>query len=484
MEQTILPIAPQVFWGLVTLAGIVAGSFLIGWAMPRLPRKDETPPLDRLKSRMGLDHLNAGLFLILLLLWAAIFLMLVGGFLILLWTIIWQATPATPDQVWDWRFSLAKLTALTATLGAVVAFPFTLIRIRLTRRQTETAEEALFNDKINAAATDLAARREVTRVVEQGGKEVVLTEWEDDLVTRAAAIDRLEGLASERPNEAGRIARQLSIYVRELSREFPAKELPDDIAPEEIHAWIRSTPPARPDMEKAAQSLGRLQKIDNNNLVPSDIDLRGANLQGFDLSESLFNYSRMTATHMQGAYLYGAEMQGANLIGAQMQGAHLDRAQMQGVNLNRAQMQGVFLRDAQMQRADLNWAQMQEADLYGAQMQGADLNLAQLQNAFLFGTQMQGADLNGVQMQGALLNRAQMDEHTSLIATTLRGAAISEADDTTTAQLQDFWDDVFADGSVQLPEDETRPSHWENDTHHRLDFDDKWRAWQATLSPE
>jgi hypothetical protein len=35
-------------------------------------------------------------------------------------------------------------------------------------------------------------------------------EWEDDVVRRNAAIDRLEGLVRERPEEAERVARLLS----------------------------------------------------------------------------------------------------------------------------------------------------------------------------------------------------------------------------------------------------------------------------------
>jgi len=52
----------------------------------------------------------------------------------------------------------------------------------------------------------------------------VLNECADDLVTRNAAIDRLEGLPEERPEAVRRIARMLSVCVRESSREYPAKD--------------------------------------------------------------------------------------------------------------------------------------------------------------------------------------------------------------------------------------------------------------------
>lgn len=62
-------------------------------------------------------------------------------------------------------------------------------------RQAALQDESLFNDKINAAAADLATQRQVTTVLGEKDNRTVLTEWEDDVVTRCAAIDRLEGLA-------------------------------------------------------------------------------------------------------------------------------------------------------------------------------------------------------------------------------------------------------------------------------------------------
>ena len=124
--------------------------------------------MTRLQAELGLDRLPAGIFAAGAVLWVII---LIALFLGLLWTIASAALhgpaliPGGPDRA---ALHPDSLAALTATLGAVVALPLTLIKVRLTRQQTDTAEEALFNDKINAAATDLAARRQVTRVVEHG----------------------------------------------------------------------------------------------------------------------------------------------------------------------------------------------------------------------------------------------------------------------------------------------------------------------------
>lgn len=104
-------------------------------------------------------------------------------------------------------------------LAAVVGAPFVAWRSFVAAKQAGIAAESLFNDKINRAAEDLSARRQVTeRATDPSGEVKVLTEWEDDRVKRAAGIERLEGLVEEQPDAAPRAARMLSIYARELSR--------------------------------------------------------------------------------------------------------------------------------------------------------------------------------------------------------------------------------------------------------------------------
>lgn len=314
------------------------------------------------------------------------------------------AIVATVGLLWNVMLNPSETASFRtgALIAAILGAPFIIWRTMVAAKQAAVQEEALFNDKINAAAEGLAARRQVTKALAPGGSYKLHQDfWEDDLVTRASAIDRLEGLAKERPDTAARVARMLSIYVRELSREYPAKEPPKGATPQELRDWAAKLTPIRPDMEKAAQSLGRLLRIDGHDIASADMDLRQANLQGFDLATLNFANARFD----------GAEMQGANLEGAEMQGAYLRGAKMQG------------------------------ADLWGA----------------------------------------KMDENTDLTAATLRGAAVRSMDGTTIAQLRPFWAAIFADGSVQLPEDEERPAQWEEQELGSGDFRTRWRAWQDSL---
>ena len=308
---------------------------------------------------------------------------------------------------------------LIAALGA----PFLAWRTTVAARQADLQGQALFNDKINAATEELAARKQVTRVIKnEDGTETVLTEWADDLVRRAAAIDRLEGLAQEKPDEAIRIARLLSIYVKELSREHPAKPVPEDLSPEDLRLWVQNLKVERPDMERAVQSLSRLNtqiRSQSNDPSTKIVDLRDTNLQGFDLD--------------------GLDLQNAVLAGAQMQGA------------------------------DLNHTQMQEADLSLAQMQGAHLNHAQMQGAGLHHAQMQGADLRWV----------EMDEETNFTPSSLRGAALWRA---TYPRDQNVVNQAFGDASALLP-NMNRPANWPDISLFSPAFRTEWRAWQA-LGPD
>jgi uncharacterized protein YjbI with pentapeptide repeats len=462
---------PETFWGLVGLAAFLVMMIAVFGLLSGVKPEAGDTLLTRLRDRFGMAGLPEGVFALGLILWSVIFCALILG---LLWTIIsaaFHAPARTVESQTALRFVLISLTALTATLGAVVAFPVTLIRIALSRKQTETAEEALFNDKINAAAAGLAARRQVTRVINAGSdKESVVTEWEDDLVTRASAIDRLEGLANERPDITARVARMLSIYVRELSREHPAKEPPVYASPLKLREWAAQLTPIRPDMEKAVQCLGRLQHIDGHDIVTKDIDLRHANLQGFDLA--FLNF--------ESAQFDRAEMQGANLVSVEMQGAFLEGTKMQGALLWDVEMQETYCHDAEMQGAYFGNAKLQGADFWGAKMQGANFMHAELQGTNLHSASLRGAKLAGAKLLGADLTAVKMDENTDLTEASFRGSALSFVDETTMDKLRSHWADIFVDGSAQVPEG-SRPEHWEDDILYIKDFQTRWHAWQDTL---
>lgn len=333
-----------------------------------------------------------------------------------------------------------------ALIAALLGAPFVIWGTVLKHRALDLSNASFFNDKINDALASLYSRRQETRSVTHDGEEQILTEWKDDILQRSAAIDRLEGLAREKPSEAPRIADMLSVYIRELSRTNPALEHrrtkwvalvepeddsepmsesealshlglhPDDVTIEALQNWSRSLRPYRTDVEKAAQTLGRLKGIPGVDAEAIRIDLRGANLQHFDLA----------ARQADGL---DAMFSGAKMAKARLEGAFLDKAHLEDVNLANARMEG--------------------ARLDGARMQGARLR----------GTRLEGASLRGTQIEGVALWK-----------TNLTGAEGLSPEQLATA---------FGDGSVTLPEGMDPPAHWPD---CELDWETlkteraKWRA--------
>ena len=482
-----LPFPPRMVGGVVTLVGLALATFLVYALLSGGPRPRGK---GRVQRQLGLDDVSPGVFLIAAIAWGVLAAVLFYGLLALVLDVLWhpmaQRAPSpvsrflsglsgeAAGEKWDFRFRLAQMAALAGVLGAVVALPLTLNRLRLTRESNETAREALFNQKITEAAADLHAQRQVTK--HDGNGKAQFNGWEDDVARRNAAIDRLEGLVRERsetaPDKATaeRVARLLSVYLRELSREYPVKRhvrmdlldrmhpsddspplteeealqtlgvSPDEAYTEALRDWAQTLEPARSDMQNAAQTLGRLTKTCGlaENTIP--IDLRKTNLQGFDLSGLDFRKAHLAEAQLQGAYLGGARLDGANFGSAQLQGAHLGGAQLQGAHLGQARLEGAYL----------GWAQLQGADLWCVRLQGADLR------------------------------GARLDELTDLSDATLRGASLRYVDDLTAKQLRPFWPDIFADGSVEIREEE-RPAHWAHEKLRSKEFNEAWRAWQRSI---
>ena len=430
-----LPFSPQAFYTLELLMALVLGSGLVYRLLHRSHNKRPSV-IERVRPFFQLDPLPLGVVFLGVLLWVVLFATLFVGLIYVIAEAVLTPHPDVVDDKWDFRFALAKLTAITAVIGALIAFPFTVWRIRLTREQVKLNDTSLFNEKFSAAATGLAARKQVTQIAQEGDSKTVLTEWADDLVSRAIAIEQLEGLAKERPAEAPRIARILSVYLAEMSRDHPAQQPPKGGDAAELNEWAENLKP-RSDMEKAAQTMGRIRTISGVDLGEVGLDVRFCNLQGCDLKN--LNFDK-------------AIIQGARLQAAQMQ-----RTQMQGADLRDAQMQGARLWDAQMQGANLTWAQMQGANLMDAQMQGASLTKAQ--------------------MQGADLRQTEFDAETNFRGADLSGAQIPSVDFSQPRISAEQLNSAFGDGSTALPAGMARPAHWPKAELDWGDFYDEYNKW-------
>ena len=216
--------------------------------------------------------------------WAALILALPGALLFVgtLATLFHLAVlfpDASSDESMQRRHA-TLLLSLLAAIGALVGLVFGLIRLFAVERQTKAQEEknrlegeALFNDKMTAATTDLYSRR-------QSGDGA----WQDDVPRRNSAIDRLEGLVHERPDQAPRVARLLSVYLRELSG---ADEVPAQTHPYiRAHALMYPKGGSRPlNAEEAAQEL---------NVTAEDISLAALRTWAYN-AETTLGYGKCGA---------------------------------------------------------------------------------------------------------------------------------------------------------------------------------------------
>lgn len=475
--------------------------------------------MNDLRTKLGLAGIHPTIIGLGVTLYILIALILIVGLVVLIIGTIalpFDVSKSPKELRTDFLFSVLRLAGLTTVLGAVIALPFTIVRLGLSTQQTKTARDSLFNEKINAATQGLYARRQVTKAVAPGGSYKLHQDfWQDDIVQRCAAIDRLEGLAEENRDDVPRIARLLSVYVQEVSAEVPAHPAPKDATPKELQEWAKSLPKLRSDLEKAAQTLGRLNTFLQEPMDNGEIDLRDANLQRADLKDLDFRNARLSGAELQGADLRKAQFQKANFQQAHLQRADLSKAQLQNADLRGAHLDFANLTQAQLQRADLTGAQiqsanffeavlqrtvlaqtigpkaeflfarMQYAQLHRAQLQGADFRDANLRQAILNGAMLSGADLNVANLSGADLRGVEFDEKTCLLGANAEGAFFSSSDFRSISNrslMLNFFAGSFGDASVILPDGIT-PGHedWPHSwitTEGRQENAIDWQAWR------
>jgi uncharacterized protein YjbI with pentapeptide repeats len=133
---------------------------------------------------------------------------------------------------------------------------------------------------------------------------------------------------------------------------------------------------------------GRLLQLPHANL--QGLFQEGLAIKGFTAPLSKVNFSGM---NLRGAFIEGADLTDANL-----RGADLSEAVLNGANLR---------------HADLREATLVDANLKGADLTGADLGDANLMRATLVETTLCGADLRGCNIYGVSVWGVKLDEKTN-----------------------------------------------------------------------
>ncbi|MCA0855837.1 pentapeptide repeat-containing protein [Phaeobacter italicus] len=395
---------------------------------------NEAKPIAYLQSKLGLDAIWAPVLLIGAALWAIVFGLLVVGLLSVIWEIFqgvhWKSTAS--DMSNSGRFALVRLTAITATTGAVIAFPLTLIKVKLTRDANNTTVQGQITDRINKAVEGLGAEKT------PGSDETKLPR--PNIEVRIGSILALERIAQETLDFHIQVMEILCAYVRENA----PKDL--DPAPEKPRA----------DVQLALTVIGRRTQpqkdLERKTYVPgSNVGYR------LDLSHCWLNRIQLTKSDFEYAVLSWSSLKFANLAGAKF--GHTD--------LTKTNLRSAILDQTGFNKSELNNADLTNALARAATFHHTELDNAVLANAFLHQAQFVGSQI----LDDDVLESRNVGE-----------ACFWRVDlwaVDSNQQYRDRISEVFADGTVEIAEGAKRPSHWPEAKLDQETFLQEYQKWLA-----
>ncbi len=298
------------------------------------------------------------------------------------------------------------MLAAVGTAAALHLVPFTIWRIFVTHRQTETSVEN----------TRIAARKELRERC-AGYLERLYAER---MAPRLAAIGSLGVLVREHPDE---FFVEVSGNLCALAR-HPLPPDPTSAGAGGEGKEGRTGCP--PDARASALVVVDLRKrLDGKGLPDWEsgfvTDFTGANLAGVN-----FAGAPLALALFKDAALQGADFRDSDLSGARFAAAKLAGADMTSANLSAANLEGAIITGARLNRASLERAKLGKSDLKDADLSGADLTEAGLTGAYLKGADLTGADLKGADLTNVNLAGSRLEGVSGLTGNLLSSAKPSE----------------------------------------------------------
>lgn len=149
------------------------------------------------------------------------------------------------------------------------------------------------------------------------------------------------------------------------------------------------------------------------------------------------------------ANLRGAWLNGIDLSKGQLEEAVLTEARLNGANLRETCLRGAYLTNTKLRGADMRETDMQGADLVSAKMQGTDLKNADMQGAYLGGARLQGAILKGACMQGATNRAISEDFKTRIKRQNCKITALANGQNGSTEDIEEDYKEVVFIGKLK-----------------------------------
>jgi len=336
-------------------------------------------------------------------------------------------------------------------VAALLGVPFVIWRSVVAQKQVDVAEQGLITDRLTKAVEGLGAMKTVKRQRRDENGNPLYSKGEDgepdpaqpltedltepNIEVRIGALYALERISKDSDRDHVNTMEILCAYIRENAPEKEARTTEQDgITP------LEDLPKEANDEERSTYLEAIEARTENlqawaRNLPPPRSDIRVA----------LEVIGRRAADRIA---LEQADGYRPGLRKTNLQGAELERARLEGANLG------------------------------GAHLEGADLEDADLEGASLRGAHLEGADLEDADLEGANLSLADLDNHTSFTAATLRGAAVKDVDFTPVTLDQAQIESTFGDDSTKLGQHE-RPSHWPSANLDWPDFHKEWHLYLA-----
>lgn len=225
------------------------------------------------------------------------------------------------------------------------------------------------------------------------------------------------------------------------------------------------------------------------------LDLRGANLQGADMSAKRSDGSDAV---FSGALFSDAKLDGASFEHAELRGVVFKKTALNAVNFNTADLSGsIFENFCQMEavrfiNANLTSVLFSEAGMLGATFTTANLDFAKIDSSVLeagwfLNNQARFVEFSSTKCFGlralsidASMAKIQKIEYGLSIfgsSNALQGAALMEMNLSNIKNVGIETELLFGDASVALPEGINPPKHWATVNIGWLKFDDEVSKW-------
>lgn len=220
------------------------------------------------------------------------------------------------------------------------------------KNKTKTEEESGDSGSVQTDANSIAYQEKLDLLAST------------NLSTRLDAIDVLEKISKEHPENHWEIMEAFAAFIREK-----APWRTDQVGAPNL---------AGGDRQPSEDVQAILTVIGRRSAERRQIEPKGINLAQCDLRGAFF-----LGGYLEGAYLLGVHLEGAKLMDAHFQGANLCRAHLQGTVLGFAHLENANLKDAHLEGANL-----EEAFLEGTDLRSDDLDRANLVEANFNSRQM------------------------------------------------------------------------------------------------